>query len=147
MAKKPDSERKRPARPGEGGPSKYRPEYCQQLIDFMAKGYSIEAFAGDISVCIDTISEWVKTHPEFSAAKRLGQTKSLRFWEMQGIDGLRDEFQGSKFNSAVWIFNMKNRHRWRDKQEVEFEDKNETAREKIKKLSTTELKKLIKESE
>lgn len=77
-----------------GRPSKYRPEFCQEMIDFFerepwedieetkltAKGPvkvrrreacrfpTFERFALNIDVCRDTLSEWRTVHDEFSAA-------------------------------------------------------------------------------
>lgn len=101
-----------------GRPSKYKEEYCSKLISFMAKGFSFEAFAGKISVNTDTIYEWAKKHKEFSDAKKKASAKSRLFWEEIGIDGA----MGSEdFNNTAWIFNMKNRFNWRDKQDIKQE--------------------------
>ena len=106
-----------------GRPSKYDPEYCMDLIDHMTKGLSFEAFAGLIGCCKDTLYEWVKVYPEFSDAKKIATQKSQLFWESIGIEGLWN-IQGTKFksgkslNASVWIFNMKNRFNWSDKQEI-----------------------------
>ena len=54
--------------PRGGRPSEYRPEYCRAVIDFMAQGFSLTAFAGSIRVAKDTVYEWIKVHPQFSDA-------------------------------------------------------------------------------
>jgi hypothetical protein len=51
-----------------GRPSDYDHAYCEQVVSFCAQGYSLTAFAGEIGVCRDTISEWCRKHPEFSAS-------------------------------------------------------------------------------
>ncbi len=124
-----------------GQPTKYRKEYCQEVIDFMAKGYSFEAFAGHITVNVDTLHEWAKVHKEFSDAKRTAYEKSRLFWETMGIEGLHNttwhegKSGGSKStNSAIWVFNMKNRFRWRDRVEHSGEIDTSGTREKLKKL-------------
>lgn len=103
---------------GAGRPSKYKKEYCQLLITSMAQGFSFEAFAGEVGVHFDTLYAWVDQFPEFSEAKKLGKAQSLRFWEKKGIDNLlvSSEEAVPKFNTTLWIFNMKNRFGWRDKQ-------------------------------
>lgn len=125
MAKKdkPEKVPKREPRPGEGRPTKYKDEYCEMLIEHMAQGYSYESFAGEISVHRDTLYEWEKID-KFSDSKKIGRDKSLMWWEKQGIDGLWsiEEKDGlysysKKLNSTVWIFNMKNKHAWRDSKE------------------------------
>lgn len=102
-----------------GRPTKYDPAYCEQLVEFMAQGFSYGAFAGKIHVNIDTLYEWEKVNEDFSEAKKSGNAKNLEFWERAGIHGMWEEKDGLKLNSTVWIFNMKNRHKWRDRQDVE----------------------------
>lgn len=110
-----------------GAPSKYKKVYCKQIIDLMAQGYSIEACGGEIGVHKDTIYEWVKIYPEFSDAKKIGESKSRLFWEKLGILHIVNKSDaeswhegGSKsksraLNASAWIFNMKNRFGWKDK--------------------------------
>lgn len=106
--------------PKNGRPSKYKPEYCLKLIEHMRTGLSFESFAAVIHVNQDTLHEWVKVHPEFSEAKKEAFAQNLLFWESKGIAGLIGDKE-TTFNSTVWIFNMKNRHKWRDKQPDESE--------------------------
>ena len=94
-----------------GRPTKYKPEYCDQLIEFMAKGFSFEAFAGEIEVALDSLSKWVNEHDAFSASKKIGQAMSRKWWEKAGQDGM---YAGKAFNPTVWIFAMKNRFGWKD---------------------------------
>ena len=51
-----------------GRPSDYRPEYCARAIEFMGKGYSLTALAGELGQSKDTLYEWIATHPAFSDA-------------------------------------------------------------------------------
>ncbi len=102
-----------------GRPSKYRAEYCAELQSHMEKGYSFESFAGAISVDRDTLYEWVKTRPEFSDAKKVGIEKGRLFWERISILAVAGKVPG--FNATAWIFTMKNRFEWKDRQEVSGE--------------------------
>ncbi len=88
--------------------------------DLMAQGYSKEAVAGALRICKDTFYRWQKRHPAFGEAVRDGETLSLMWWENLGHQAMRGEVPG--FNSAVWIFSMKNLHGWRDKQELTGKD-------------------------
>lgn len=103
----------------EGRPTKYKPEYCEMLLTHMASGFSYLSFAGVVSVNYDTLYEWEKVHEEFSEAKKNGLAKNLHHWEQLGYQGM---WHGGKdqpsFNSTLWIFNMKNRHKWTDNKEV-----------------------------
>lgn len=105
-----------------GQPTKYRPEYCDQLIQHMADGLSFEAFAADVDVHFDTLYNWCKLFPEFSEAKKVGLAKSIKWWEQAGMQGMRT--QGG-FNATVWVFNMKNRFKWHDQIKIEADVKTE----------------------
>jgi hypothetical protein len=99
-----------------GRPTKYKTEYCEQLIDHMAKGFSYETFGAVIGVMPSTIYLW-EQHPEFSEAKKMAFAKCRLWWEQQGQLGLMAGERDPKLNSPVWIFNMKNRFNWTDKRE------------------------------
>ncbi len=105
---------------GTGGRrSTYDPSYCGDVIDFMAQGYSVTAFAGHIRVARSTIYEWAKAHPEFSDALNVGQAASGLWWE----NLLRKNAQEGEGNATPVIFALKNRAAddWRDKQTVEHQ--------------------------
>jgi len=94
------------------------------LIKHMGEeGLSYETFAAVIEVNKDTLYEWEAVHPEFSEAKKLAFEKNRAFWEKIGTAGMVGKIPG--FNATVWIFNMKNRHGWRDR--IETENKHEVS--------------------
>lgn len=134
MSKKTKAVAEKPAVEKEtlGRPSKYKPEYCQGLIDHMGAGLSFESFAAVIRVHRDTLFEWDKVHPEFSDAKKIAVLACQLFWENLGIKYILNESESfgegqsksTSLNSAVWIFNMKNRFKWRDKQTDEADQIN-----------------------
>jgi len=128
-----------------GRPTKYDPKYCDMLVKHMAKGFSFESFAGVVKTCIQTLYTWSKEHREFLDAKAEGHAQGMRFWEDAGIEGMWNEKEGRTLNASVWIFNMKNRYQWRDKQEIEA--KIDYEREKIRNMSTAELKEFIRKRE
>lgn len=70
-----------------GRPSKYKPEYCQQLIEHMAKGNSFWSFAADCDCSFETLSNWTHEHPEFLEAKKTGMAKLLKFDENLALMG------------------------------------------------------------
>lgn len=120
-----------------GRPTKYQKKFCKMLIEHMAKGLSYESFAGYLGVNRSTIYEWEK-HEDFSDAKNLGIEASRYFWENAGINGLWVP-EGVKFNSAVWIFNMKNRLKWTDRVVEESENTIQTVRIELPKLGQEEV--------
>jgi len=104
-----------------GRPTKYKPEYCQMLIDHMKTGLSYETFSAIINVMPATIYNWEKSQPDFLEAKKMAFVESRVFWEKQGVIGLFSDKDGPKLNTGVWAFNMKNRFGWTDRQEVKQE--------------------------
>lgn len=102
-----------------GRPTKYKQEYCQLLIDQMAMGYSFEAFAADLSVSKQTLYTWTEQHQDFMDAKKLGDVKSLKFWEQIGIGGAMGQIPG--FNLGAFVFCMKNKHGWTDRTDLKID--------------------------
>lgn len=102
-----------------GRPSKYKPEYCEKIIDHMRHGKSQVSFAASIGVDRDTIYEWDKNYPEFSGALKEAKSLSQDYWEDLIARGTAGEIKG--FNVVGAIFIMKNRFSedWREKQLVE----------------------------
>lgn len=113
----------------EGRPTKYRKEYCALLLEHMKDGLSFESFGGIVGVARHTLYDWEKVHPEFLHAKKEGESGSRLYWEKVGRDGLYNETikdgdgmtVTKSINATIWIFNMKNRFKWRDKTEEEDE--------------------------
>lgn len=126
-------------------PSKFKLEYCEQLIEHMESGYSFETFAAVIDVDEATLHRW-KTpklkngaknpqyHDKFCKSYKTGKIKSQLFWEtlgMRGIAGIPFQFTDEKgvkrtsqgFNAATYIFNMKNRFKWTDRLDHTTKDK------------------------
>lgn len=100
-----------------GRPSKYDESYCQVAEDILGQGYSEAVLAGEVGVCIDTITEWKKVHPEFSASVKVGRAKGARVWE----DRLKALAEKNEGNATGVIFGLKNRNpeAWKDKTETE----------------------------
>lgn len=110
-----------------GRPTKYRPEFCEMLIQHMSQGYSFETFGALVNTHRAVLYDWVKKHTEFDDAKRQATEMCQQFWERKGIENLETKH----FNSSVWIFNMKNRFRWNDNQEIKVETKSEITADPI----------------
>lgn len=94
-------------------PTKYKPEYCQKLIDFMGQPHSYEAFAGYIGVCKQTLYTWEKEHPEFLDAKKIARAKCQMAMENLGLNLIKGTF-GKGASTGAWVFMMKNMTGWRD---------------------------------
>lgn len=98
-----------------GRPTKYDPSYCDRLIDEMAQGYSMTAFAGGIPVARSTINKWASEHPEFSEALKIGAAARTRYLE-QTLLTAKD---GPTVTSRIFALKNAAPEEWRDKHEVE----------------------------
>lgn len=105
-------------------PTLYKEEYCEKLIEHMAKGLPYETFAAEIGCCRATLYNWEKEHDEFLDAKKRGRDLGYKWWISEGMRGLWQDKEGPFLNNTVWIFAMKNMFNWRDNPEPE-DDENE----------------------
>jgi len=122
-----------------GRPTKYKPEYCEQIVKFFAcpknervvksittgkNEYekteyttipnelpTFAKFARSIGVAYDTVCDWVKVHPEFLHAHNEAKRLQEEFLIDNGLAGL--------YPPASYIFTAKNITTMRDKTEVE----------------------------
>lgn len=88
-----------------GPPSSYKEAYINELIECLALGHSITAFAGQIGVARSTVFEWMKKHPEFSMAYQIAKAKAVLHWEKTLLQFSKD----NKGNAAAIIFALRNR--------------------------------------
>jgi hypothetical protein len=96
-------------------PTKYKSEYCEKVIELMAEGASKTEVCAEIGICYDTFLDWQKANKEFSESVKRGDKLSEAWWLKSG----RLNLENNKFSYTGWYMNMKNRHGWKDKQEVE----------------------------
>lgn len=109
-----------------GRPSKFKPEYCDMLIEHMSEGFSFDTFAGRIKVNPDTLYEWAKEgneekYPFFSEAKKIATAQRNYFVEKHFINCATgkmnlDEKTGElmKYREASMIYWTKNTLGWAD---------------------------------
>lgn len=126
-----DSERKR------GAPEKYKPEYCQELIDYFqapldkaatagtriddeGREYEFQpvvlpatfaGFAAAHDVWRDILQRWAESHPDFDDAMKKAKELQEQLTTQMGASG--------GFKTAFAIFMMKNTAGWRDKHDVD----------------------------
>ena len=93
-----------------GRPSDYRPEYCQQVIDFMAQGYSLSAFAGEIRQARETIYRWTMAHSEFCDAVARARMARVRALETK----LLKSRKGAETSAAIFALKNADPAEWRD---------------------------------
>ena len=82
----------------------------------MAQGLSYESFAAVVDVTRDCLYKWEKASPYFLYSKRRGKEKMLLLFEKMGVQAMAGKIKG--FNAPTYIFTMKNKCGWTDKQEV-----------------------------
>jgi hypothetical protein len=99
--------------PARGRPSVFRAEFCARVIAFMAQGFSLTAFAGEIGVSRETVYEWGKTLPQFSDALTRARAARALYWERRLLSAEKD--------SRAVIFALRNAcgDEWRDKPDVQ----------------------------
>lgn len=93
---------------GPGQPTKYKKEFCQQVIDLGKKGTTIAQTAMKLDVCRDTVHEWSTAHPEFSDALKKAYDFRMAWFEKELIAGM---WGGKLFNTGPAVFLMKNMFR------------------------------------
>lgn len=100
-----------------GRPTKYDPGYCDELVAFMAQGYSMTAFAAQIGVDRDTITEWGNVHDEFSLAIKKGKAACASWWESVN----RNNAMTGDGNATSCIFGLKNMAAddWSDRKSID----------------------------
>lgn len=107
----------KPENKGRGQPTLYRPEYCELVIEFMAQGYSLTAFAGSIRVSRDSVYEWIKRHTDFSDAVTTAQAARVTALETKLLTARRGA------EAACTIFALKNADpvEWKEVRNVQHE--------------------------
>lgn len=125
-----------------GRPTKYDPKYCEEIIKFFdiephfetpvvttykdgstkeevkfipADLPTLAGFAREIKVNRDTLREWMKHHPEFSASYKLAQDLQEHILVTNGLKGL--------YAQPFAIMATKNIMAWRDKQDLGVDGK------------------------
>ena len=102
-------------------PSKYSEAYCNEVIECLAEGHSVSAFAGRVGVTRSTVYKWAEDFPDFAEALKIGQAKAVEFWEKILVKVARD----GGGNATAVIFALKNRANddWADKVQTEHTGK------------------------
>jgi hypothetical protein len=85
-----------------GRPSKYRPEFCEQVLEMAAEGKGPAGYAVKFEVDKASLYDWAAAHPDFSIALSRAKTIEQSWWENAGRTGIFAD----KFNALVWHKSM-----------------------------------------
>ena len=100
-----------------GRPSEYRPEYCQMVFDYMAKGYSLSAFAGSIAMSRDAVYDWMSRHSEFSNAVARARMARVAALEVK----LLASRKGAETTASIFALRNADPLEWRDVRNVQHD--------------------------
>lgn len=92
-----------------GRPTKYKKEYCQEVIELMAQGWLDYKIAAKWNISRDTYYTWRNEYKDFNEACKVGLAKSESWWADWGEKGMRGEVEG--FDYKCWISFMNNKFR------------------------------------
>jgi hypothetical protein len=121
-----------PKHPG-GRPTEYRIEYCEMVIEAMAQGLSLTAFAGMIRKSREAVYSWISAHREFAdAVARARAARTL--WLEQKL--LRSR-KGAETTAAMFALRNAQPDEWKDVRSVQHQHSHE-----IKQLSDAELNRI-----
>jgi hypothetical protein len=107
-----------------GRPTKYLPEYCQKVDEYLATTGReqtslpmVEGFAVYLDVNKTTLYEWAKDYPEFSNA--LGKIKVKQLLQLVD-DGI---YGGKEVNSTIVKLLLQNNHGMKERKDYTSGDK------------------------
>lgn len=108
-----ETPKKRPV----GRPSKYRPEYCDDIIELGKNGKSIAQMASFFDVDKASIYRWIEEHEDFRTAFARARVHSQTWWE----DKAQSNLGSRDFNAQLWLKSVASRFRddYTDKQVTE----------------------------
>lgn len=98
-----DAPKKRPV----GRPTKYKPEYCERVLELAKEGKGWASYAAEFEIDRISLYDWAEKHEEFSTALRRAKVLEQEWWENAGRQGLGAD----KFNALVWKTSVQARFR------------------------------------
>ena len=90
-----------------GRPTDYRPEFCEDIVQFCAEGNSLTAWCAKVGIARQTLYRWLDTQPAFCDAVSRARVAACTWWESQVKAGLQDR----NFNTRAAEFMMGNQFR------------------------------------
>lgn len=109
------------------------------MIEMGKEGCSDVEIRAELGISDDLWYRWIEEDEEFSRTAKKAKAACHAKWEQFGRKMSFGQVEG---NPTTWIFNMKNRFGWRDKQDIDM-----NARVAVTDLSDEDLDRRLKELE
>jgi hypothetical protein len=98
-------------------------DWQKEVIDLYSQGASDVEIKAHLRACIGSFSNdlwerWIEEEPIFSETIKSGKLISQAWWERKG----RISLENKDFNYSGWYMNMKNRFKWKDRQDITSDD-------------------------
>lgn len=103
--------------------------YCRHIANGYSENSFPEAASSDIEKIAAELDLSGNGKANYKAMIETAKRKGQLFWEKIGLQGILGE--KSKINGSVWMFAMKNRFGWKDKQSEEAREENKIVRVKL----------------
>lgn len=85
-----------------GRPTKYLPEYCEQVIEMGKLGKSLVQICSALEVTKKTLAYWCEQNPDFLIAMDLTRDHAQAHWEDLGYEGMK----GKSIDASIWSRSM-----------------------------------------
>lgn len=98
-----EAPKKRPV----GRPSKYKPEFCERVLEMAAEGASFAEYAAEFGVDRASMYRWSEEHEEFRTALARAKVLEQAWFEREARTNMRNK----EFNSNLWYRSALSRFR------------------------------------
>lgn len=88
-----------------GRQSKYRPEYCELVVELGKEGYSKAMIASRLNVDTHSLDRWAAEDRAFAGSMALARTHSLAWWEAEAKANIGNR----NFNALLYRVAMSGR--------------------------------------
>ena len=99
-----------------GRPTKYKPEYCDLLLEMVNEGASFTEFCAKVGISRQTFHNWKDANEDFMDAYTRAELEGQAYWEKR----LRSDLMiDSRSNAQLVKLYFANRFGWSDKQAID----------------------------
>ncbi len=103
-----------------GRPSDYRPEMCDDLIEYMSQGYSLTQWCAKNNMYTEKAQDWMVSYPQFGVAYKIAREKCEEVWEEKVKNSMNDR----TVNFGVLKMYMGHRFKWAEHTNVTSQNQN-----------------------